>query len=101
MTFASGVQHLESMAEQAEAVARRGGSRTVYAITKQLAGISKASSTQVESKEGILLTQTDDIVRRWKEHFSEVLNQIPPTTTLNILEEPLFDLGICLKSRRP
>jgi hypothetical protein len=43
----------------------------VYAITKQLAGISKASSTQVESKDGILLTQTDDIVRRWKEHFSE------------------------------
>ena len=87
--------YLETMAEQAEAAARRGDSRTVYAITKQLAGISKASSTQVESKDGILLTQTDDIVRRWKEHFSEVLNQMPPTTTLNIPEEPLFDLGIC------
>ena len=87
--------YLETMAEQAEAAARRGDSRTVYAITKQLAGISKASSTQVESKDGILLAQTDDIVRRWKEHFSEVLNQMPPTTTLNIPEEPLFDLGIC------
>ena len=28
------------------------------------------------------------------EHFSEVLNQVPPTTSLNIPEETLFDLGI-------
>ena len=28
------------------------------------------------------------------EHFSEVLNKVPPTTTLNIPEEILFDLGI-------
>ncbi|KAK2702869.1 hypothetical protein QYM36_018540 [Artemia franciscana] len=38
---------LETMADQAEVAARRGDSRTVYAITKELAGISKASSTQV------------------------------------------------------
>ena len=82
------------MADQAEVAARRGDSRTVYAITKELAGISKASSTQVENKEGILLTQTDDINRRWMEHFTEVLNQVPPTTFLNIPEETLFDLGI-------
>jgi len=66
----------------------------VYAVTKELVGIPKASSTQVENKEGILLTQTDDIIRRWMEHFSEVLNQVPPTTSLNIPEEALFDLGI-------
>ena len=85
---------LETMADQAEVAARRGDSRTVYAITKELAGISKASSTQVENKEGILLTQTDDINRRWMEHFTEVLNQVPPTTSLNIPEETLFNLGI-------
>ena len=28
------------------------------------------------------------------EHFSEVLNQVPPTTSLNIPEDTLFDLGI-------
>ena len=56
---------LETMADQAEVAARRGDSRTVYAITKELAGISKASLTQVENKEGIFLTLTDDINRRW------------------------------------
>jgi len=63
-------------------------------MTKERAGISKASPTQFENKEGILLTQTDDIIRRWMEHFSEVLNQVPLTTALNIPEETLFDLGI-------
>jgi len=66
----------------------------VYAITKELAGKLKAFSTQVENKEGFLLIQTDDINRRWMEHFSEVLNQAPPTTSLNFPEETLFDLGI-------
>ena len=28
------------------------------------------------------------------EYFSEVLNQVPPTTSLNIPEDTLFDLGI-------
>ena len=86
--------YLEAMAEQAEVAARRGDSHTVYVITKELVVISKASSTQVENIEGILLTQTDDIIRRWMEHFNEVLNQVPPTISLNIPGERLFDLGI-------
>ena len=28
------------------------------------------------------------------EYFSKVLNQVPPTTSLNIPEDTLFDLGI-------
>ncbi|KAK2719522.1 hypothetical protein QYM36_005114 [Artemia franciscana] len=86
--------YLETMADQAEVAARRGDSHTVYVITKELVVISKASSTQVENIEGILLTQTDDIIRRWMEHFNEVLNQVPPTISLNIPGERLFDLGI-------
>ena len=82
--------YLKTMADQAEVATRRGDSRTVHAITKDLAGISKACSIQVENKEGILLTQTDDIIRRWMEHFSEVLNRVPPTTSLNIPEEKIF-----------
>ena len=40
------------MADQAQIAARPGDSRTVYAITNELEGISTASSTQVEKKEG-------------------------------------------------
>ena len=39
---------LETMADQAEVAARRGDSRTVHAITKELAGILKAFSTQIK-----------------------------------------------------
>ncbi|KAK2718499.1 hypothetical protein QYM36_005733 [Artemia franciscana] len=44
--------YLETMADQAQIAARPGDSRTVYAITNELEGISTASSTQVEKKEG-------------------------------------------------
>ena len=52
------------MVDQDEVAVRRGDSPTVYAITKKLTGILKASSAQVENKQGILLTQTDDIIKR-------------------------------------
>ncbi|KAK2715257.1 hypothetical protein QYM36_010042 [Artemia franciscana] len=49
--------YLETMADQAEVTSRWRNSRTVYAITTEVAGISKASSTQVENEEGILIIQ--------------------------------------------
>ncbi|KAK2702390.1 hypothetical protein QYM36_018999 [Artemia franciscana] len=85
---------LETMADQAKVATRRGDTRTVYAMKKELAGIFTASSTQPENKEGILLTQTDDINRRWMEHLTEALNHVPPITSLNISEETLFDFGM-------
>ncbi|KAK2702297.1 hypothetical protein QYM36_019091 [Artemia franciscana] len=54
--------YLETIDDQTEVATRWGDSRTVYPIKKELAGISKASSNQVENKEGILLNQTDDII---------------------------------------
>jgi len=35
--------------------------------------------TPVRSKEGILLTKEDEVKKRWKKHFAEVLNRPPPT----------------------
>lgn len=47
---------------------------TLYKITKELCNKKRQSTSGVRDKNGKLLTDTDHILKRWKEHFEEVLN---------------------------
>ncbi|XP_076101199.1 uncharacterized protein LOC143070989 [Mytilus galloprovincialis] len=66
------------MAEDAEKAAENGRSKELYNITKILTGERKRQHTGVKSKEGELKSERNDILNRWVEHFSEVLNRQDP-----------------------
>jgi len=60
--------------------------QTVWRLRKGKRGLTQA----VLSWGGELLTQTEDIVRRWKEHFEELLN---PTSPSSVGRGRVFRLG--------
>jgi hypothetical protein len=51
----------------------------VYDATKKLCNDRPKNITKVKDKEGRLLTKDDDIKKRWRDHFAEVLNRPAPT----------------------
>ncbi|CAG2211422.1 unnamed protein product [Mytilus edulis] len=79
------------MAEDAEKAAENGRSKELYNITKILTGERKRQHTGVKSKEGELKSERNDILNRWVEHFSEVLNRQDVGMAEIIIEE--IDLG--------
>lgn len=70
--------------------------RGLYQGIKEIIGPTKRSLNLVKSKEGEVLKEKTDQLRRWKEHFYEVLNQENPVETIipefdNILGELICD----------
>ena len=53
--------------------------KAVFDPTRQLCGKPIRRTDSVRSKEGILLTKEEEVKKRWKEHFAEVVNRPPPT----------------------
>lgn len=47
---------------------------TLYKITKELCNKKRQSTSEVRDKNGKLLTYADQKLKRWKEHFEELLN---------------------------
>ncbi|KAJ3607850.1 hypothetical protein NHX12_024901 [Muraenolepis orangiensis] len=48
----------------------------------------RGSIQAVYSKGGTLLTSTEEVIGRWKEHFEELLNPTTPSMNLYRREEP-------------
>nr|KAG5710457.1 hypothetical protein BaRGS_022275 [Batillaria attramentaria] len=69
---------VNEVAEQAESAAGKGDLKALYATTRLLSGRRNNSSRPVRDKTGQLLTTVEDQLRRWKEHFQEVLNRPSP-----------------------
>lgn len=70
--------------------------RGLYQGIKEIIGPTKRSLNLVKSKEGEVLKEKTDQLKRWKEHFYEVLNQENPVETIipefdNILGELICD----------
>ena len=59
---------------------------TVYQIAKKITGSSKPGSGSIMAKDGTLLSQGEDKLARWAEHFSEVLNRPAPTIPAQVEE---------------
>ena len=84
--------HVDNIAMKEETATKRGEMSTVYRLTKQLCRHTKASVSIVKDKEGNPLITEEIQVKRWVEHFSEVLNREsviltadpPPTPNDNI-----------------
>ena len=88
--------YVENIAMKVETAVERVDMSTVYRQTKQLCRHTHASVNIVNDKEGNLLTTEETQVKRWVEHFSEVLNRESVTITAD--PPPIFQAGSLLIS---
>nr|KAG5709173.1 hypothetical protein BaRGS_028629 [Batillaria attramentaria] len=65
-------------AEQAQKATENGQQKKLYSIVKQLTGQRNRQAAAVKSKDGELLKNKEARLKRWKEHFEEVLNRDKP-----------------------
>lgn len=64
-----------SLADEAESAAKRGNFRQLYSITKRLCNKQPPCTQPVKNTDGKLLVTEEEQLRRWREHFSSVLNR--------------------------
>uniref|UniRef100_A0A336M488 CSON002588 protein n=1 Tax=Culicoides sonorensis TaxID=179676 RepID=A0A336M488_CULSO len=67
-------EQLNALARQAEAAAAVYNMKDLYTITRKISNTSKSRNVPVKDKNGVLLTNVEDQLKRWREHFQEVLN---------------------------
>ncbi|XP_073670704.1 uncharacterized protein [Paramisgurnus dabryanus] len=68
-----------SLATEAEEAASKHDMKTLYKITKTLGGRRRQINKPVKDKEGKLLATKEQQMERWREHFKEILNRLPPS----------------------
>ena len=76
---------------KAEAAAGKCNMKELYDITRKLSGKKQRSEKPVKEKDGRLLAKDEDQLRRWAEHFQEILNRPQPSDMPDIppAEKPL------------
>ena len=85
MTRANKRAYMEGLAREAEEAAARGEQGRVYKITKLVSGKYRGSTDAP--------TTDAEQEARWAEHFSEVVNRLPPTVTADV-QDPAKDLDV-------
>nr|KAG5699763.1 hypothetical protein BaRGS_014179 [Batillaria attramentaria] len=76
--------YIDNLASQAEDAARQGNLKDLYQVTKKLAGKFQQTDKPVKDKNGHPLTTTEEQLKRWAEHFRELLNRPIPETPPDI-----------------
>ena len=76
--------YIENLASQAEEAAGQGNLKDLYLATKKMSGKFQQTDKQVKDKDGNPLTTTKEQLKRWAEHFRELLNYPTPETPPNI-----------------
>ena len=69
---------IEDLARKAEEAAGQGNLRELYQVTRSLAGKFQQSDKPVRDKDGNSLLTKEEQLRRWAEHFKELLNRPAP-----------------------
>ncbi|XP_025097540.1 uncharacterized protein LOC112565890 [Pomacea canaliculata] len=73
------------MAEEVEQAAGQNNTKRLYEITRILSGRKNTNLCRpIKNKNDSVITGNAEQRSRWVEHFDEILNRPPPTTTLNI-----------------
>ena len=86
--------YIDSLAEEAEQAAYHGNMKELYITTRKLAGKYNRPERPVKDKQGQTITDTDQQLERWAEHFEELLNRPAPQNPPNIAEAD-NDIEIC------
>nr|KAG5700386.1 hypothetical protein BaRGS_029638 [Batillaria attramentaria] len=76
--------YIDNLANQAEEAAGQGNLKDLYQVTKKLAGKFQQTDKPVKDKNGHPLTTTEEQLKRWAEHFRELLNRPIPETPPDI-----------------
>nr|KAG5695112.1 hypothetical protein BaRGS_017211 [Batillaria attramentaria] len=76
--------YIDNLASQAEEAARQGNLKDLYQVTKKLAGKFQQTDKPVKDKNRHPLTTTEEQLKRWAEHFRELLNRPIPETPPHI-----------------
>ena len=75
---------IDQFGEETQAAADSGDTGTVYKIMKTLTGSFGSNSTVVKDKVGKALAMEEDQLKRWAEHFQEILNRDDPEEEIDI-----------------
>jgi hypothetical protein len=67
---------VNNLADEAEQAARVNNTRRLYEITRKLSGKRARTGIPVKDKSGQLITQEEEQMKRWVEHFTELF-EIP------------------------
>ena len=87
---------IEDQAEEAERAAQRQDTRTLFQVAKSLSKKSfNVGGGQVKDQNGVILTSQVDQLRRWAEHFQQVLNLPEPANPAEV-REPVEELIISI-----
>jgi len=70
--------YINRLALEAEEAAAKGNLRDLYDTTRKLSGKFKQTNIPVKDKNGQTLPKTTDQMRRWSEHFKDLLNRPRP-----------------------
>ena len=70
--------YIDYVANQAEEAAGQGNFKDLYLTTKKLAGKFQQTDMPVKVKDGKPLTTVAEQLKRWVEHFRELLNRPAP-----------------------
>ncbi|CAG2252724.1 unnamed protein product [Mytilus edulis] len=75
---------VDKLTAEAEEAARANNIKALYDNIKLLTGKYQKGSRPVKSKEGKTLNTHEEQMKRWVEHFKDVLNQDPPVRKADI-----------------
>ena len=76
--------YIENLASQAEEAAGQGNLKDPYLVTKKLSCKFQHTDKPVKDKDGNPQTTTKEQLKRWAEHFRELLNRPTPETPPDI-----------------
>jgi len=88
--------YLENKANEAEAAALVGDSKTLYHTVKDLSGVDGKSGMPIKDDNGKTLSTHEEQVKQWRHHFEAVLNCPELTTRHNFHSVPTTKLDIFL-----
>ena len=78
--------YIDSLAQEAEEAAYHGNMKDLYMTTKKLAGKYSRPERPVKDKQGHNITDSEQLLERWAEHFEELLNRPAPENPPDIAE---------------
>ena len=90
---------INELASKATDAIARIDTKTVYNITRQLAGRKTNTTKPVKPEDGNVITNLDRQLERWKDHFFEFLNEedIPDDPFLSHEKDLDVDIGPIMK----
>jgi len=90
--------NVDNLAKQAEEAAAKGNLKDLYMTTKKLSNKFQQTEKPVRDKHGNSLTTTEDQLKRWMEHFKDLLNRPPPESPPDI---PPADTDLPINCKKP